>query len=105
MRQVGAPFEPLAKAAPHALAAAMLDEAGQHRPESGVEAGDLAGRPVLQFLKVDPGFENRDASPDIGAAQGQNALEFHRWGVGGQGLSIETPAVANENIGKQGSGN
>ena len=79
LEDVGRPrafAQALEKAAPFAHAAAVFDHARQPRDETLVQAGQGVRWVIFQFADVDPGFNHRAVSPDVGAAQVGDADKF-----------------------------
>ena len=82
----GALLQALQKAAAHARAAFVLNQAGQPSRQAFVQTVDGIGGEVFKRTNVDPGLNHRPISPDIGAAQvghPQNIdffLARHAWG-------------------------
>ena len=69
MRRPGAFAQALQKAATHAGAAFVLNQAGQPGGEPLHKAGQGVGRKILQLPNVHPGLNDRSVGPDIGPAQ------------------------------------
>ena len=65
----GAVAQALDEAAALAHAAAVLDEAGQPGVQAFVQAGQGVGRTFFEFAEIEPGFDDRAVSPDIGSTQ------------------------------------
>ena len=89
LQNVGGPgafLQALQKAAAHARAAFVLNQAGQPGRQALVEAIDGVGGEVFERTDVDPGLNDGPISPDVGAAQvghPQNIdffLARHAWG-------------------------
>ena len=70
-------LQALQKAATHAGAAFMLNQAGQQGSKALVETGEGVGRVLLQRAYVDPSFDDRAVGPDIGAAQIGDPEDFN----------------------------
>ena len=69
VRRPGAFLQATHEAAALAVAAAVLDQRGEHGLETVDKAGDGVRRAVLKLADVDDGFQNRTIGPDVRAAQ------------------------------------
>ncbi len=63
--------------APHARAAAVLDQRGQPCGQAFVEAGNRVGGIVLQLSDIHPCFQNRAIRPNVRAAQSHDIEKFN----------------------------
>ena len=69
MTAPGALLQPLQKASALTHAAVVLDQRRQPCGQALIETGDLMGRVVFERAEVQPDFEHRTVSPQVGAAQ------------------------------------
>ena len=65
----GRMMQPLQKASALTHAAVVLDQRRQPCGQALIETGDLMGRVVFERAEVQPDFEHRTVSPQVGAAQ------------------------------------